>query len=230
VSAPLLEALERQSARLAEQVIDAMYRDAFWIERFGTRGQKHALEDANYHVSYLNQAMHAGDPALFTRYARWLQSVLVSRGMCSRHLDDSYAKLGQAIGQSVRDAAPALELLAAGRAALRYEAPLAGALQDDALAAELGDGESSAPFATASIPYALSYLSDALNADRPDWFENHIAWLGAFLPRHGMSAAELAAQLDRLERRLSTSSRVPRQLPDAIEPLLSRARVRLASA
>ena len=82
----LIERLEASAPELARRSIAEMYDNPFWQERFGSRGRENADRDGQYHVSYLIQALAARDASVLTNYARWLQTLLVSRGMSSRHI------------------------------------------------------------------------------------------------------------------------------------------------
>lgn len=59
----LLERIERDGRALSQGVLDEMYKDPFWTERYGDRGRRHADEDGDFHLRYLSRAPTAGDPA-----------------------------------------------------------------------------------------------------------------------------------------------------------------------
>lgn len=100
------------------------------MERYGERGRRFADQDSLHHLRYLDQALAAGAPRIFEKYALWLRSVLVSRGMCSAHLADNFRLLAAAIrDDSISDAGPAILVLEAGAEVLRYEHGDAGRLQ-----------------------------------------------------------------------------------------------------
>src|SRR5436305_13118195 len=92
----LADAIELRASALAERALAAMYRNPFWDERFGERGRRFAREDNLHHLAYLVQALRAESPDLLTGYARWLQRVLTTRGMCSRHVGENFARLSEA--------------------------------------------------------------------------------------------------------------------------------------
>lgn len=143
-AARLASELEERKDALSRRCIDAMYRDPFWMARFGERGRRHAEEDAAYHVEYVVAALRSEEVALFERYARWLRTVLVVRGMCSWHLAESFRQLASALYEErVPEPEAALAVLHAGRAALSYGAPRAAPFEDraaelEALRARLG--------------------------------------------------------------------------------------------
>jgi hypothetical protein len=228
MSLPSVEHLSQQADALAQRVISEMYRDPFWLERFGERGRQHALADARYHVSYLEQALTLGDPEIFLRYARWLQTVLVSRGMCSRHLEESFAKLQAAIQDDVPRAGDARDLLEQGRRALTYGAGGERELQEclPRLAEEVDRpeyGEQVPATHTAHPLYQLSYLADALHAARPEWFEAQVCWLKASLERQGKACTPLLEQLSHVARCLDDASWASPELARAAQPIVARA-------
>src|SRR4028118_1776652 len=82
---------------LASEAFAGMYTNPFWDARFGERGRRHALEDQRHHLEHLVLALNVDHPELLTEYAKWLQVVLTSRGMCTRHLADNFILLGDLI-------------------------------------------------------------------------------------------------------------------------------------
>lgn len=187
----LADRLLAASEELSEQVIGEMYRDPFWLERFGdARAAKHGRQDGNHHVAYLAEALRAGDGQVMERYACWLQQVLTTRGMCTRHLAENFERLGRAIAARGWPHHPrAVALLAAAVDALRYEGGPARAVQDRA-GAIAGDDDELATFA--------SYLADALALARPLLFAAHAAWYAGFAERQGRPAATVLGLLARL--------------------------------
>lgn len=200
----------------ARLVADALDLAGFHTEaRYGARGRKHADEDSAYHVSYLVEALRSDNPDVMTRYAYWLRSVLVPRGMCSAHLDENFERLALALCDESRertpglDLTPALAVLTQARAALRYEQG-AGSwfeVRADELKRRVRArvlhryGREPAP-AHARIESLLSYLADALQLDRPELFVQHIAFLAELYRARGTSTAELAYALRSLREAL----------------------------
>jgi hypothetical protein len=155
-----------------------MYADPFWMERYGERGRHHAQTDGRYHIAYLTEALVAGEPALFATYACWLRDLLVARGMCSRHLEDNFVRLGAAIAaEAWTDSARALDVLDHGVRALLHTAGPAQPIDRvrprlAVEAAALAGGATSHELAV-----VLSYLTDALVAGSPDRLRGYIAHL-----------------------------------------------------
>jgi hypothetical protein len=127
MSTPLREALRTEARTLTQRVLDRMYENPFWMERYGERGRRFADDDGLHHVRYLEQALASRDAAVFERYAQWLRSVLVSRGMCSEHLAANFRLLAEEIvTRQFPDAADGVAIRHRGDEALRYtEGPAA---------------------------------------------------------------------------------------------------------
>jgi hypothetical protein len=212
----LAERIEAKASELGRRAIAEMYQNPFWQERFGARGREMSDQDSQFHLSYLIQALTASQPEVLTRYARWLQTLLVSRGMCSRHIDENFERLARAIGEQISEPEPAIELLRAARQALIYERgperelmlsaePLAERVVDALWSRQPSwfSAASSYPSLATfeSIHQAerarcksdvldyIAYLADALHAARPELFEAHAAWMHGFAARrHGTGA------------------------------------------
>jgi len=78
-SALAREAVERQYARFPES-----------LAPFGERGKAKSIEDAEYNLQYLAEAMALGDRLVFVSYILWLKDVLagarVPSGILIEHL------------------------------------------------------------------------------------------------------------------------------------------------
>ncbi len=222
----LVERLQAKGPELGQRVIAEMYQNPFWQERFGARGRALAEQDGQFHISYLVQALVAADPGVLINYARWLQTLLVSRGLCSRHIWENFERLERAVGAEVPDAEPAARYLQAARDALIYESGFAGELQKlaEPLAEKAVDALSSRHpswFAAAmsytslasfeSIHQAerarckhdvldhISYLADAIHTDRPELFARHVHWMRGFLARRNAPWARIEETLFALD-------------------------------
>ena len=183
----LAESLAEAGPRLSERVLAEMYADPFWAARFGDRGRRHARADGDFHLKYLVEALESNSLGVFENYARWLRELLVSRGMCSRHLAENFTRLADAIAaEPWDDRARATEILHAGAAALRHRTGPAAEIEA-MRATTAGD---------AATDTLLSYLADALAFEQPSWFGAHTAFAATLRPNLG---AELAA----LRRRIA---------------------------
>lgn len=208
--ARLAARIEAKAGELTARVVGEMYRDPFWIERFGERGRHHTEQDGKFHLSYLAEALTTEDAGIMDRYARWLRSVLVSRGMCTRHLAENFERLERAIADEVADAEPAVRLLQGAREALRYEGGPARELQDRApeLARKVSRevmrrhpdwrpevAGRPTMIAESSIVDVLTYLADAHAADRVELFRRHVAWSAASHAQRIAPASQLEETL-----------------------------------
>jgi hypothetical protein len=250
----LVERLEASAERLARRSIAEMYQNPFWQERFGARGRDNADKDGRYHLSYLIQALTSGDPGVLTNYARWLQTLLVSRGMSSRHISENFERLARAIGEEVEGSEPARELLGLAARALEYDSGPERELQQrcnelaDATLALLAEQQPAWFSAVASytslaayesiaqaerarckqdVSDLLAYLADALHVGRPELFAQHTLWLRGFLSRRQAPWADLGATLRGLGQALRA---VSTNLAARAEPYFDAAQAELPPA
>jgi hypothetical protein len=176
----LRDALERQALPLSQRVLDQMYENPFWMERYGERGRRHADEDSRYHVTYLQQALALGSPAVFTNYALWLRSVLVSRGMCSEHLAENYRLLADAILEAqLPDAEAATRLLDDARQALRYSTGEAARLDAERDRLALVVAQVAPAMREDDVRYVVSYWIDGVATGDSTGFDTFVARLDA---------------------------------------------------
>ncbi|WP_242588857.1 hypothetical protein [Corallococcus macrosporus] len=192
-----------------------MYEDPFWTARYGIqRARRFGDEDAVFHVRYLVQALDASRPAILEDYARWLRTLLVTRGMCSLHLDQHFEGLLRALQAEGfgPDSQPCVYVQAA-RQALRYKDGPAHRLEEDLavitsaavrrLEAPLPPG--SRPRLEQEVHLQLSYLADALAMDRTDLWDAHLQWYAGFWPQRGLSPLNLLQCLDALKAVLGSA-------------------------
>jgi hypothetical protein len=209
MSGRLREALAARAAALSQRVLDRMYENPFWMERYGERGRRFANEDSLHHVNYLDQALAAGDAAVFERYARWLRSVLVSRGMCTEHLAENFRLLAEAIAdEGLPDHEQGTGVLRRGDNALQYDSGPAASLEEirpRLLEAVQAAQDASRPMREDDCRYLVSYLIDATATGDRAAFDGFAA---RFPP--GVTAALDAAASPRATR--------PGDRPPADEP------------
>jgi hypothetical protein len=240
----LAQRIEEQGPALTARVTAEMYADPFWFERFGERGRRFAMEDGQFHLSHLGQALVARDVEVFNVYARWLRTVLTSRGMCSLHLAENFERLARAIGEQVEDSAAAVEYLVAGRTALGYtEGPprelerAREALVTRTLVALVvseptwttrwpGDGKHEA---LRDLRYLVCYLGDSLALGRPETFGAHALWLEGFWSRRGFPPRHVEHTLAALAPGLAQDATLSAELRRSAVETLSAAARRLAA-
>lgn len=189
---PLHRQLEARADRLAAASVEWMYEDPFWEARYGAeRARRFGTEDAQFHVRYLMQALAEERPSVMEGYAVWLRKLLVSRGMCSLHLDQNFAGLQAALAvEGFGPGSPAQAYVQAARDVLRYTSGTARVLQEQA--SELARAtvqrlstEVPAPLLPRleeEVLIHLSYLADALGTGQPELFAQHVAWYQGFWP------------------------------------------------
>src|SRR5918993_1711211 len=114
--------IESRIDHLASEAFAGMYANPFWDARFGERGRRHALEDQRHHLEHLVLALNVEHPEMLMEYAKWLQVVLTSRGMCTRHLVDNFNLLRDLLDTSgPATVHPACRYLAMAGDALTYQ-------------------------------------------------------------------------------------------------------------
>jgi hypothetical protein len=192
-------AIRAQGPELARRATREMYRDPFWDERFGERGRKFAAEDGDHHITYLVQALEVDKPDIFTGYARWLQSVLVTRGMCTAHLLENFARLARAVGESgIPGAGRALQLLDQAQEALLYAEGPARTLQQAAGAiADAASRGYAGARVNAELRTLVWYLADAVQMGDAQLFVRHAEWARGYFDRQELPALrDLLVALD----------------------------------
>lgn len=217
----LADALERDGVTLSLRVIDRMYReDPFWNERFGEAGRRHADSDAGRHIEHLVTALRAGSPAVFMGYARWLQSVLTTRGMCTRHLADNFTLLAEEIARSgMAGAEPAIAILTEGAEAIartngpagevhRQRAALCEATVTTLFDAEpswvgtLGTGRTSC---LEEADFFVDYLADALAHHAPNDLADYAKLVQRVLAKRELPTSQVTRMLGALREPVARS-------------------------
>jgi hypothetical protein len=240
---PLADQLQAHAEALVERALQAMYANPFWEERFGERGRQFARTDNHHHLSYLALALRVGSPEPLARYARWLQEVLTTRGMCTRHLSANFAWLADAISaEGLEGGDEARAYLRAAQEALLYPADPARALQ--AVATQVAGralqtlyarrpewldrwGEAGRNRCADDLVYHLSYLTDALALGRAELFAEYVAWVVGFLARRSIPVEHLVEALEAIGQALQL---LPVPTRDAARVALGVGRSRLGTS
>ncbi|MBF5045261.1 hypothetical protein FGE12_22845 [Aggregicoccus sp. 17bor-14] len=224
----LARRIEARTQALAFESVQPFHQDPFWYARYGeARTRKFGDEDAVFHVRYLVQALAQGAPSVMEGYARWLRTLLVSHGMCTRHLAQHFAWLQEALARGGLSTPEVRTVLASAHEALVHREGSAGTLasQADALSqrAARALGQAGSTPLQAELGLQLCYLADALALKRPELFVQHARFYAGFWPRR---AQALPGTL--------TYPQVLRALQDALDTLppapLAEARPLLAQA
>ncbi|HEY4058418.1 MAG TPA: hypothetical protein VGM39_17520 [Kofleriaceae bacterium] len=199
----LVRSLKAAGTRLSKRVLDEMYLDPYWNDRFGVRGRGHSETDGDFHLKYIVSALESNDPSLFVTYSKWLREVLTSRGMCSLHLADNFDLLADAISEEtwpVKEAA--IQSLRRGSAGLAYgsgDAHPVDQLRATAVPALVERVVSAQPDAdkkrlAADAAHLLSFLADGL-AFTTDRVAPYARYLLVSYERRGIARTELTTLL-----------------------------------
>ena len=79
--------LDAQRESLANAVVAQHYALEPELEqRYGEKGRIKCLQDANYHLTYLSEAIATTHPSLFANYIAWAKVLLTGIGIPSSHL------------------------------------------------------------------------------------------------------------------------------------------------
>jgi hypothetical protein len=162
----LIARIEAAANELTDRVLGEMYKNAFWHARYGEGADKHGRQDGLFHIKYLGEALTSNDAGVMEQYARWLQALLTTRGMCSLHVDENFALLAAAIRETITDSEPAGRMLDRARKALLYPPSPARTLQDYM------------PRLPVELHYHASYAADALHLSQPKIFTDYVAFVG----------------------------------------------------
>jgi hypothetical protein len=222
-------AIEAVRGALVDDVLADMYPNPFWDDRYGARGRSLCEDDNQHHLNYLIAAIRTGSPDAMTYYYKWLQLLLVSRGMCTYHIRQNMERMEAHLRARLPDDWPAIEPYhRAGYAGLAYEHPACQALA--AQEAQIADATTERMYASNPFweqqfgprgralcrednLYHLSYLQDALGADVPGHFGSYLDWVTGFFGRRGFDVDHLRADLrvlmDELARALPAAQSQP---------------------
>jgi hypothetical protein len=211
---PLSRRVAAKAGQLASASVAPLYQDPFWEARYGQeRSRRFGDEDAAFHVRYLVQALEEQRPSVMEGYARWLRTLLVSRGMSTHHLDSHFAGLARALEtEGWGPGTQPHDYVQAARAALRYTEGPAHLLEQEA--PELAHAAAGRltlyilpedrPRLEEELQLQLSYLADALAAGRPEVMGDHVRWYVGFWPRRGFGLLAFPSVLGMLKSVLGT--------------------------
>lgn len=128
--------LRQQQAAIAAALVERQFSERPELAmRYGPVGREKCLQDANYHLAYLADAMSAGTPALFGNYVAWAKVMLGKRNIpvedLARHLELTRTVLGEMLAGDT--GALAVEYVSAGLAQLQsFPVDLPTCLHEDA--------------------------------------------------------------------------------------------------
>lgn len=150
----IADQLDAQRGALAENIVARQYaQQPDLAERYGPAGRVKCLQDANYHLVYLSEAVAAGSPGYFSDYISWAAVMLNSRGIPTADLAANLAHLRTALETALPPEA----------------ATLAGSYVDNGIAALAGTPETIPSLLLSTAPLADlagAYLSALLRYER----------------------------------------------------------------
>jgi MerR family transcriptional regulator, light-induced transcriptional regulator len=80
------EVISEHISVLAAEVVAQQYQAELSWQRYGNRGRARCIEDTEYHLEFLIEALNAGSAAQFVDYCGWAKILLTSRGIDVAHL------------------------------------------------------------------------------------------------------------------------------------------------
>ena len=205
-----ITAIEDFRPLMVRGLVQEMYRDPFWEARYGERGRTHTVKDTHYHLNKLIDAIALDLPDIFTQYYHWVQELLVYRGMCTLHLEETLDSLARQLAHYVPEYWQQIQVyLKAGYAGLFYDQPNSQALQQQSVeiarsaTTRLFDSLSKSSSQTArgqevwfrDNRFYLSYLADAVWVEKEELFRNHMNWVKTFLAQNGVEEKTLSEDL-----------------------------------
>jgi methanogenic corrinoid protein MtbC1 len=162
--------LRQQQPAIAAALVERQFSDRPELAmRYGAIGREKCLQDANYHLAFLADAMRADTPALFANYLAWAKVMLSTRNIpvedLARHLELTRTVLREALDHDT--GALAVEYISAGLAQLQsYPMELPTCLPEDAVHAGLA-AEYLAALMTGERHVASKLVLDAAAAGTP---------------------------------------------------------------
>jgi hypothetical protein len=212
-------AVEAVRAMLVDRVLADMYPNPFWDDRWGARGRALCQDDNHHHLNYLIAAIRTNSSDAITAYYKWLQILLVNRGLCTYHIRQNMERMEDHLRVLLPEVWPTIEPFhRAGYRGLVYEQPACQALA--AQEAHIAEATTTRMFAANPFweqqfgpqgralcgennRYHLSYLQDTIGVDAPKLFRSYLDWLSDFLGRRGLDAGHLRADLQVLAQDLA---------------------------
>ncbi|MGE6755861.1 hypothetical protein ACQKFO_20900 [Rossellomorea sp. NPDC071047] len=93
--------MENKYKSVIDEAVERLYERYPELDvKYGEAGRKKCYEDNVHHFNYLESASNVRDSKVFSDYALWLNSVLVSRGMKSDHLIDNFKCIIESLEKS----------------------------------------------------------------------------------------------------------------------------------
>ncbi|WP_270182839.1 hypothetical protein [Alkalihalobacillus sp. CinArs1] len=106
--------------QVVERVVEGIYKDMpELLEKFGERGRSKCIEDNYHHMKHLESARNLDADEFFIDYALWLNNLLTTRGMETKHVIDNFERLEREISKTTfENKEDYLRILSKGKAEL----------------------------------------------------------------------------------------------------------------
>ena len=118
--------IESKKRNLSALVTELHFKNNPGLEkRYGEEGRERCLEDANYHFSYLIEALRVDSDALFSHYLEWAWQMLGARNIPKDDLIENIGYMIKAVEKSLpaADAEPVISILETGAESLKNLQP-----------------------------------------------------------------------------------------------------------
>lgn len=212
----IISSIEQAREMIVERLVDEMYKNPFWEERYGKLGKAHARQDVNYHLDNLTVAIRVEMLSSPVNYYRYLRNILVHRGISTYHIRQTLDLLCSLLKGTLPDEWPEIEpYLKAGYEGLACEHPACLKLsnQREEIAQAVVQRLSAPPEEISTktgwlqarfqeILLHLSYLQDAVDKDSPEIFENHARWSSDYYPSKGVRLEIIFEEWKRLSEEI----------------------------
>ena len=217
--------IEAVREQLVERVLADLYPNPFWDDRYGQRGRQLCREDNHYHLDFMVASIRLNSPSALADYYKWLQLLLVRRGMCTYHIRQNMDQMGQHLEALLPMDWPLIGVFhRAGYTGFHYDHPGCQALAERQEA--IAESTTAHMYASNSFweqefgprgralcrednLYHLSYLQDSLGADAPRLFGTYLDWLTEFLGKRGVDSRHIRDDLRVLGREITRA--LPRE-------------------
>ncbi|MGZ5244168.1 MAG: cobalamin-dependent protein [Bacteroidia bacterium] len=89
---------------LALKITDLHYRKSPELEKiYGAAGRAKCLHDAQYHLSYLSEAIGSESPLLFSEYCAWAKHLLMARNIPVEDLEMNLACMAEVLNTELKE-------------------------------------------------------------------------------------------------------------------------------
>lgn len=102
MSAPVYKQIEDNIPALATRITELHFREhPKQMERYGPAGREHCYKDAEYHLSFLTEALKLDHPEMYGNYIVWASAMLEHRNIPKSDLENNIRYLSIAIQEII---------------------------------------------------------------------------------------------------------------------------------